>query len=290
MHFTDSTPRESAVFQGFKLAVPVFFSAATAEEFAEQVALHNIPWPVISSVLQQVVGIEGPRNNVAKSIKEDVILPALTQLVQSDPARFAEPQGDTPALCTIGEDGTITVSWDGKVESLPDEAKAFLAETCIEQAQSVADAYFKQYVPLQPRKKGVSGPSLDPVEDLARAIFSKSIYASWAEKSFKDLTGKVWTGVKSQERAGSSHQAANAMLAAGKLPSFLDKAVIDRYDGEITTVKDYVEAYTELLFSSTTPAGQAKVERLREMAREQLAQAAEQAKAATSEADELLGA
>jgi hypothetical protein len=290
MKFDQSTPRESAQFQGFKIEVPQFFDGSDGKALLKSIESHSIPVSVIAAVLQQTLGVEGPRNNVAKTIKEDVITPALASLVSADPARFSAPQGDLPPLCTIDEaTGTITLTWDGKIESLPDDVKSHLAETCTPAAQAAADAYFAAYIPAQPKRKGVSGPSLDPVEDLARQIFRDSIYASWADASFKDITGKVWTGVKSHDRAGSSHQAANLMLAAGQIPAFLDKSVFDRFDGDITSVKSYVEAYVELLFASDKPAGKAKVERLREMAKERLARAAKEAQEAAEGAAALLG-
>lgn len=287
MYFTDETPREAAQFQGFKINVPQFFDGSSPEALLSSFEANGLSPSVVATILQQTVGVEGTRNNVSKGIKERVIAPALARIVSQDLDRFSSPQGDLPALVSIRADGSSALVWDGKIEALPDDVKSLLAEECTDAAQALADEYFREYVPLAPRRKGVSGPSLDPVEDMARKIFADSIYASWAQASFKDLQGKVWTGVKAQDRANSAHQAANAVLAAGQIPAFMDQAIFDKFEGSIETVKDYVEAYVELLFSSDRPAGKAKVERLREMAREQLNRAAE-VQRAVSESDDLL--
>jgi hypothetical protein len=270
MKFTPETPRESYQFQGFKVAVPIFFPPMVdQDDLIASLSLHSIPIPVVSSLLQSLV-VENTRNNVAKKIKEEVIEPALKSIILRDPAVFAEATDDQPALCRIAEDGSVILIWDGKIESLPNDVKKELADSFTIKAQEKADEYFSSYIPAIPRKKGAAGPSLDPVEDMARELFRQTIYASWKETTFKDLSGKIWTGIRSQDRANSAHQAANAMLEAGQRPPFMDQAVFDKFDGEITSVKDYVDAYTELLFASTSPAGMAKVERLRETAREQL--------------------
>ena len=289
MFFNDLTPRESAQFQGFKLAVPQFFDGADGDSLLASFAANGIPPSVVATILHQTVGVEGTRNNVSKAIKEKVIAPALAELVGADPTRFASLQGDLPALCRIDANGTIILTWDGRIESLPDDVKSYLADNCTAAAQKEADNYFQTYSPMAPRRKGVSGPSLDPVEDQARKIFADSIYATWEKASFKDADGKVWTGVKSHDRAGSAHQAANLILSSGQIPAFMEQTIFEKFDGEIGTVKQYVEAYTELLFSSDRPAGQAKVARLREMAAEQLGRASAEAKSST-EVDELLGA
>ena len=285
MIFTPSTPRESATFQGFKLLVPVIFPEPEGgDALLAAIAAQSIPLKVVAGTLQQIFALENPRNNVSKAIKSEVIEPALLEAVKSNPEAYTEA-----GLCKISDAEGVVLTWDGKIESIPDTLRQWLAENFSAAAQAVADAYYTSYQPGLPKRRGAAGPSLDPVEDLARKNYASEVYAGWKETIFTDMDGKRWTGIKSQDRENSAHRKANEMLAAGTRPAFMSEIVFEKYDGEIADVAGYVEAMTSLLFADDNPkpAGKAKAERLRNDARATL-QRIEESAAIGGQVDDLL--
>ena len=285
MLFDASTPRESATFQGFKLSVPVIFpEPADGEALLAAIAAQSIPLKVVAGTLQQIFALENPRNNVSKAIKSEVIEPALLQAVKENPDAYAEA-----GLCKVSDTEGVVLTWDGKIESIPDTLRQWLAENFSSAAQAVADAYYASYQPGLPKRRGAAGPALDPVEDLARKNYAAEVFAGWKETIFTDLDGKRWTGIKSQDRENSAHRKANEMLQAGTRPAFMSEIVFDKYDGEILSVNDYVEAMTSLLFADDNPkpAGKAKAERLRNDARATL-QRIEESAAVGGQVDDIL--
>ena len=165
-----------------------------------------------------------------------------------------------------------------------------------EAAQVVADTYFAAYKLGVPRSYG-SSERLDPIMAEAIDWLSTQTWAGWKASdapTWRDLDGTSHKGLKSTDRTGSSHAAANAMLAAGKRPSFMLDAVFVRADAPITSVRDYVEAKAKLTLSPALdesqmeelvaqfPALYPSVDVLRQREKTRLALAAKELKNAAS--------
>lgn len=269
MQFTDSTPRTSAVYQGFKIQVPQIFNAENYEDLVTQLQEQKVTPLIASRFLQQTMVLENPRNNVASKIK-DLISDELKSVISQNPEAYLTSDDDSAPLAKATDDGII-LSWDGKIDSIPDDLKRHLIETLSAPAQAAADAYLREYTPALPRRRGESGPSLDPIEDLAQKNAATGLYASWKDTIWADHKSTRWQGVKSHDRQNSAHRAANEMLAEGQRPAFMSDRVFEAFDGEINTVSDYVNAYVSCLFSDDAkPAGKAKADRLRQDAKDQL--------------------
>lgn len=280
MKFSSTTPRDSATVQGFKLTIPIIFP--TVETYNDLIALlssQEIAPSTVSSLLQTIFCIENPRNNIAKKIKDEVIEPVLKATVEADPETYLTESDDEPSIVSRNEDGTISYSWNGRIDSIPDSLKTYLAEHFTDAAQQVSDDYIESYTPGAPKRRGTTGPSLDPVEDLAQKNAAIELYARWKDVIWTDSRSKRWQGIKSQDRANSAHRAANEMLAFGTVPSFMNQRVFDAFDGEITSVSEYVNAYVSLVFAEDAKETvKAVAERLRTDARATLDRVTEASK------------
>jgi hypothetical protein len=197
--------RTSATVQGIQIQYPTIFPEDCLNDSADYLQAVGVAPAIAAAILQSVLVVENPRNNVANKIKTDVYGPALVAI------GYGQEQ----------EDGTITPDWAAagsakeNISELADDVKAALAENVnISLAQQIVDNYLTSYIPGHPRRSSGSAEVLDPVEAKARELAKDALAASLAGQAF-EWDGQQYSGASIHARA-ASYKAANEKMLAEK--------------------------------------------------------------------------
>ena len=219
MQIPADVARTSATVQGIKVQNPILFPDGCLDASADFFKSIGVQPNVAAAVLQNVLVVENPRNNIAQSVKDQVYGPALVSLgyVQTD-------EDGNPVSDASGNpipDWAAAGSAKENLSELEDDVKAALAAALdIAKAQELVDEYLAAYIPGQPRRSSGSQEVIDPVENQARKLAREAIGARMANQAFS-WDGVQYSGVSLSARA-KSYKAADAKMQAEKETSLAD--------------------------------------------------------------------
>lgn len=212
MKIPANSPTTSATVQGIAIKLPTLFNEDSLSGSADFFDSIGVSPAVAAAILQSVLVVENPRNNIAQAIRAEVYGPALISLGYS----------------TTAPDGTVSANWEaagsktGNISDLDEDVRSELVQLIdTGKAQEIVDNYLLAYVPGQPRTRSAStGEVLDPVESKARELAKAAIAAKLATTSFT-WGGTSFAGISIQARA-ASYKAANEKFLAEQSISLSD--------------------------------------------------------------------
>lgn len=217
MRIPENAARTSATVQGIQIQYPIIFPEDCLSDSAEYLQSVGVTPAIAAEVLQSVLVIKNPHNNIAKQIKADVYGPALIDIGYSQEC----------------EDGTMIPDWAAagsakeNITELTDDVKAALANDMdVNLAQQIVDDYLISYTPGHPRRSSVE--VLDPVEVKARELAKDALTISLTSEAF-EWNGQQYAGTSIHPRA-ASYKAANEKMLAEKgisLSEWIQDKIID---------------------------------------------------------------
>ena len=207
MQIPEGAARTSAIVQGIQIQYPTIFPETCLNDSANYLNSVGVTPEIAAAILQAVLVVENPRNNVANKIRTDVYGPALIDI------GYAKDDG-TPDWAAAG-------SAKENISELADDVKAALAENVdISLAQQIVDNYLTAYTPGHPRRSSGSAEVLDPIEAKARELAKDALVDSLASQAF-EWNGQQYSGASIHARA-ASYKAANEKMLAEKEISLTD--------------------------------------------------------------------